>query len=136
MFKKFGITFLALTLLSVACGEKKNQIFGVNDVDETPVFHGNLVEFIQSHLEYPETALEDSLEGQVVVRFVINREGLAEQYKIEEGLSPDCDSAVIGMLRLMPPWVPGKIDGFPVPVLVQLPVAFSLQTGQRDSTQN
>ncbi len=136
MFKKFGITFLALALLSMACGEKKNQIFGVNDVDETPVFHGDLVEFIQSHLEYPESALADSLEGQVLVRFVINREGLTEQYIIEEGLSPDCDSAVIGMLRLMPPWVPGKIDGFPVPVLVELPVAFSLHAGQRNSTQN
>ncbi len=136
MFKKFGIMFLALLFLSNACGEKKNQIFGANEVDDPPVFHGDLIEFIQSHLEYPESALADSLEGKVLVRFVINREGHAEQYKIEESLRPDCDSAVIRMLRLMPAWKPGKIDGFPVPVLVELPLEFSLQTEPENSSQN
>ncbi len=136
MFKKFGITFLALAFFAAACGEKKNQIFGANDVDETPAFRGDLPEFIQTHLEYPESALADSLQGQVLARFVINREGAAEQYRIEESLSPDCDSAVIRMLRLMPPWVPGKIDGFPVPVLVELPVLFTLQPDTGISVKN
>ncbi len=136
MFKKFGITLFALALLAAACGEKKNQIFGANDVDETPVFRGDLPEFIQTHLEYPESALADSLQGQVLVRFVINREGGAEQYRIEESLSPDCDSAVIRMLRLMPPWTPGKIDGFPVPVLVELPVLFTFHPDTGTSVQN
>lgn len=136
MFKKFGIIFLALSLVTVACGEKKNQIFGVNDVDEKPVFQGDLLEFIQTHLEYPESAIADSLEGPVVARFIINREGRPEQYQIEKSLSPDCDSAVVRMLRLMPPWNPGKIDGFPVPVLVELPVVFMLEVDTSSSVQN
>ncbi len=136
MFKKFGIILSVLCILVMGCGEKENQVFGVNDVDELPAFRGDLKSYLTAELEYPQSAKDDSVEGEVVVRFVINREGTPEQIKIEKGLSPDCDSAVVHMVREMPAWQPGKIDGFPVPVLVAIPVKFTLSEPDSASSQN
>lgn len=98
-------------------------------VEQMPSFPGGdeaLRNFIHKNLKYPESALEAKLSGVVYVTFVVNAEGDIKNPKILRGLSPDCDAAVLDLVRKMPKWNPGKQRKTAVPVQYNLPVTFSM----------
>lgn len=83
-------------------------------------------QFIRQHLEYPMLALEDGVEGTVLVSFTVNENGSIQAPKIMKSLDVDCDEAVLHLLSQMPKWIPAQNLGASVPVQVQLPIEFQL----------
>ena len=99
-------------------------------VEQMPQFPGGdaeLMKFIGSNLKYPTIAAENGIEGRVVIRFVVGKDGNVSDVQVVRSLDPSCDKEAVRVVKTMPKWVPGKQNGRNVPVYYTLPVLFKLQ---------
>lgn len=69
-----------------------------------PSFPGNIQQFIRSHLVWPAGRKNKNVEGRVIVKFYIERDGTCSQFKILRSLSPAFDTEALRVLKLMPKW--------------------------------
>jgi hypothetical protein len=86
-----------------------------------------LLQFINSKLIYPKSAIDDNYEGKVFTRFTVNCEGIVGNIEIIRGLRYDLDSTCLHVLSILPRWNPFKFQGSEK-VLIQyiLPIKFTL----------
>lgn len=105
-----------------------NFIFG--DVEEIqPSFQGGnnaLMEYLRQNVVYPEQARKDSVEGRVVVSFVIEKDGSITKPAVVRSLHPLLDAEALRVVAAMPKWSPGMTMGKQVAVKYNLPVTFKL----------
>jgi len=85
-----------------------------------------LQSFIRRNTKYPEVALAEKIEGQVVVRFIVNKDGDAEDPVILKGVHPLLDAEALRVIGRIKEFEPGYQEGNPVRVYYILPVNFSL----------
>lgn len=85
-----------------------------------------LYNYFNQELQYPESALRDSIQGVVVIDFVINISGKPEQIQIQQSLDKACDAEAIRVIENMQPWLPASLDGKLVPAQVSVPLTFQL----------
>jgi protein TonB len=90
-----------------------------------------MLEYIYKNLKYPAIARENGIEGQVVLQFVVDKDGRVTDTKIVRDIGAGCGEAaqaiVEGMNNMSARWTPGKQRGRPVRVLYTLPVKFKLE---------
>jgi TonB family protein len=85
-----------------------------------------LFKYLYDELRYPNDAKKAGITGKVIVTFVIQKDGTVEDVKVVRGISPSCDAEAIRIVRQMPTWSPGSLDGKPVNVKYTLPITFKL----------
>ena len=98
-------------------------------VEEQPEFPGGLeemVKHIQATIRYPEQARKDSIQGRVLVTFVINKDGKIVEPEVVKSVHPLLDEEALKMVKEMPDWKPGVQKGKPVRVKYTIPVNFRL----------
>lgn len=72
---------------------------------EKPLYPGGakaLREFVNAHLQYPQDAMDQRIEGVVTVAYQVNDDGYVENPVIVKSLSPSCDEEalrIVGLLR-------------------------------------
>ncbi|MDX1530282.1 MAG: energy transducer TonB [Rhodothermales bacterium] len=76
-------------------------------------------------IQYPEAAIAAGVQGQLILRFVVEPDGRPSQIEVEKALHPLCDSAAVRALREVA-FVPGRQNGEAVRVRMRLPVRFQL----------
>lgn len=86
--------------------------------------HNKLIEYIEKHLEYPEPARSQGIEGRSVISFIVERDGSRTGLKVARSLEASLDSAAMKLVREMPNWEPGIHDGEKVRVWYNLPIKF------------
>lgn len=86
-----------------------------------------LVAFVNKNVVYPQIALEQELQGTVILRFKVDVDGSVSAVKIEKSLSRECDKAAADVVRKLKRFIPAKQQGHPVPVWFRLPVRFRIQ---------
>ena len=69
-----------------------------------PSFPGNIQQFLRTHLVWPAGRKNKNVEGRVIVKFYIDRDGSCSQFKILRSLSPAFDTEALRVLKLMPKW--------------------------------
>ena len=109
---------------------EEEQILCYVVVETQPEFPGGekeLMKYIKDNLKYPVISQENGVEGRVVVRFVVNKQGEATDVEILKGLDSACDKEAIRVIESMPQWIPGERGGRAVDVYYTLPVMFKLQ---------
>jgi protein TonB len=97
--------------------------------DEMPSYPGGakaLLDEIYKSITYPEDAVSNRIEGKVIVRFIITKEGKAVQPSISKGLYPSIDKEVLRVISRLQKFNPGKIGGNPVNVYYAVPITFKL----------
>ena len=95
----------------------------------TPEFPGGeaaLQKYIASHLQYPEIAIENGLQGKVYVQFVINKSGEVENVSVARSVDAALDKEAIRVIQSLPKWKPGMQRGKPVRVFYTVPIYFKL----------
>ena len=100
-------------------------------VEEMPQFPGGLSEamkFLAKNIKYPVAAQQAKIEGRVIVRFVVGRDGSVSNVEVVRGVSPELDAEAVRVVSLMPKWIPGKQRGKAVAVKYTMPIMFRLQT--------
>jgi protein TonB len=67
-----------------------------------------------------------TLQGRVILTFVVERDGSLTDIKVVRGIGSGCDEEAVRALKASPKWKPGIQNGKPVRVQYSVPVAFSL----------
>lgn len=84
----------------------------VQKVQNAKYLGGNLSELIKKRIVYPEAAIENSIDGDVIVSFVVNSNGKLDSLTVTESpgdiLSVEVKSA---LKRIMNNWMPCRING-------------------------
>ena len=72
---------------------------------------------------------DNEMYNKVFVRFVVNREGIVERATIDRASDycPPCNKEALRLVRSMPKWSPGFLNGQPVAMYFRLPIIFSIQ---------
>ncbi|MFY0697073.1 MAG: energy transducer TonB [Balneola sp.] len=101
---------------------EEEQIFVV--VEQPPVLINGLRE-LQSKVVYPKVAVQASIEGRVVVQFVISKEGNVTKPIVIRGIGGGCDEEALRVIKLAK-FTPGMQRGKPVPVKYTIPILFKM----------
>lgn len=108
---------------------KKEKAKTFETVEEMPEFPGGqekLLAFLASHVKYPSKAMENGIQGRVIVGFVIAEDGSVVEPEVVKSIDPELDKEAIRVVKSMPKWKPGKKDGTPVRVSYKIPVTFRM----------
>lgn len=106
---------------------EEDKIF--NYVAQMPSFPDGqmaMYEFIRKHMRYPAVAKDNRIEGQVIVQFVVSKEGDIINAKVVRSVGGGIDQEALRVVKSMPRWNPGKHNGKAVPVTFTLPIKFEL----------
>ncbi|MBO4371504.1 MAG: energy transducer TonB [Bacteroidales bacterium] len=98
-------------------------------VEDMPEFKGGekaLLKYIAEHVNYPEMAKENDIQGTVYVGFVVNEKGKVTNVSVLRGVDPLLDKEAIKVIENLPDWKPGKQSGKNVKVRMQVPIKFQL----------
>ena len=85
-----------------------------------------IIDFVVSELKYPKKARRKGIEGKVVVKFVIEKNGEVGEASVVTPVSPLLDEEALRVVQAMPPFRPGTQRGKPVRVMFHLPFNFAL----------
>lgn len=112
-----------------AMPQQNDQIF--NFAEEMPVFPGGneaLTNYIQNNLRYPAFEKENGIQGVVYVSLIVRKNGTISDVQVVKGVNnaPAFGGEAVRLISEMPNWIPGKMNGKPVDVRMNLPVRFKL----------
>ncbi|MBO7262006.1 MAG: TonB family protein [Alistipes sp.] len=100
--------------------------------EEMPTFQGgDLGKFrawVMQHVKYPPIALENGIQGNVVVKFVVEKDGTLSNIQVLYSPDKTLSDAAIQVLQESPKWEPGKKSNKPVRVTYTLPISFQINT--------
>lgn len=99
-------------------------------VEEQPKFPGGdaeLYKWLNKNIRYPEMAAQNNIQGRVTVQFVVEKDGSVGEVKIVRGKDPDLDKEAVRVVKSLPKFIPGKMNGQNVRVWYTLPINFKLQ---------
>lgn len=103
-------------------------------IGEIPKFPGGdskLISFAKKHIKYPKSAIRDSVEGKVVVKFTVDTKGKVTDEKIFKSVRTDIDTLCLAMLRQMPTWTAGRLEGKAVAVSFMWTIKFTLTSRKK-----
>lgn len=107
------------------------QYYKIYDcVEEDPVFPGGqeaLRKYVSEHIKYPPIAQENGIQGKVTVQFVVTKTGSIGQVRVVRGKDPELDKEAVRVVKTLPKFTPGKMNGHAVNVWYTLPITFRLQ---------
>lgn len=111
-----------------------------NKAEQSPEYYKNgdegLNNFIVSEIEYPAVAVEKSLQGVVVLEFVVETNGYVTNIVAKQGVNGGCTEEAIRLIKLTR-WQPAVVAGKYIRYKTSFPITFSLinSTGTTNSAQ-
>jgi TonB family protein len=108
-------------------------------VEEQPEYPGGidaLYQHVLSEIKYPKKARINEVEGQVVVQFVVEKDGSISNVKAIKGIDPDCDQEAERVLQTAASFTPGSQRGKKVRVQMIMPIIFKLDQARRNADQS
>ncbi|NNF34164.1 MAG: energy transducer TonB [Saprospiraceae bacterium] len=139
--KRFIPTLIFILSFLVSYGQD-DKVY--SEVDQMPIYPGcdtsdqaektkctnqNIIQFIGENLKYPQEAKDGKVEGMVLTKFVITKEGEVDNIQIVKDIGSNCGQAardVLNLLSDMKGWTPGIKEGKQVAVQYTLPINFRL----------
>ena len=110
-----------------------DEIVPYFDCDQRPLFLNSadpnhfLEKWVYQYLKYPEEALQEGIQGRVMVDFVIEKDGKITDVRVVKGVSPELDAEAVKVVSASPKWKPGRKAGEKVRVSMTIPVEFRLE---------
>lgn len=92
----------------------------------TPEFPGGktaLDKYLKENMKYPQTAIDNGIEGDVDVSFTVKADGSIGAIKIVRMVDPDLEQEAIRLVKQMPAWIPA--DG-PTDAPAKVTISFLL----------
>lgn len=99
-------------------------------VEQMPMFPGGdteLLKYIATNTNYPESAKINNIAGRVIIRFCVTEKGGVRLVSVLKGVSPELDAEAIRVVKTLPSFIPGSQGGKAVPVWYMVPITFSLK---------
>lgn len=107
--------------------------------DVSPAFFKNgddgLNDYLLSELNYPKMAMEQSIEGTVVINFVVETNGYAGNIEVKKGVNGGCTEEAVRLIKNTR-WQPAEKDGLLVRYKITYPIRFSLLNNKPNQAQS
>lgn len=119
--------------------EKKRQewndsdVYAYGDCDVPPTFLGSsdptvfLKKWVYVYLKYPREAVENGIQGKVLVNFVIDEKGKVGNVRVARGVDPLLDAEAVKVVSASPDWKPARRMGKKVKSAVSMYIEFRLK---------
>ncbi len=120
---------------SVTVNGKKASVYELQSLDSEPEYPGGttgLMSFLGQNLVYPESAIGNNIQGKVLVKFVVTKEGDVANVEVIQSVDPALDAEAVRVVSLMKGFTPGVLNGEKVNVWYVLPVNYKLQDDLQD----
>lgn len=85
-----------------------------------------MLEHVYKNIRYPKIAREAGVEGMVVIRFIVDKNGKVKKPEIVRNIGAGCGEEALKVVSSLGDWNPGKQRGKKVSVYYNLPVKFKL----------
>ena len=82
--------------------------------------------WVDKNLKYPEKAIKGKIEGPVIIRFIVTKNGKLEDFLVTRSVSPVLNDEALRVISLMPDWKPAMQGGEPKNVYYNAIVEFKL----------
>ena len=107
----------------------ENKVY--NHAEVAPGFPGGqsaLDDYIKDNIKYPSRAMENGIEGKVLIKFVVDENGhISGATVLSKPLDYGIEEEALRVVNEMPTWTPGKIKGKNVKTYRLLPIIFTLE---------
>ena len=109
------------------------DVVSIYDCDIRPTFFRSsdpaefLNRWVYVYLRYPQSAVDEGVQGRVLVDFVINEKGKVTDVKVARGVDPRLDAEAVRVISASPDWKPGILRGKKVKTAISLYVEFRLE---------
>lgn len=103
-------------------------------VEISPKFPGGdaeLYKTLAQNIRYPEKAIKGNIQGRVTVQFVVEKDGSVGEVKVVRGKDPELDKEAVRVVKSLPKFNPGMMNGSPVRCWYTLPITFNLKSTQQ-----
>ena len=124
---------------SVSTEKAPVGVYAFSDVDVKPMFLNSsnpatfLERWVYPYLKYPKYAVENGIQGRVLVDFIIDESGKVQDVKIARGVHEALDQEALRVVSASPKWRPGRHHGKKVKVAVTVAVDFRLDKKKNGS---
>ena len=108
-------------------GNKITEYFPYQTIPEFPGGEQKLFSYLISEVKYPIQAQEKNIQGRVLVQFYVETDGKISNIKILNNNNYYLEMESLRVIKAMPDWTPGTIEGQKVKVKFTLPVSFRMQ---------
>ena len=104
-----------------------------NDCDVKPAFMNNydpnvfLNKWVYTYLKYPQYAVDNGIQGKVLVDFIIDAKGRVRDVHVLKGVHPSLDAEAVKVVEASPDWRPARVRGKKVDCEMSLYVEFRLK---------
>ena len=122
------LTMLFGFSITEAQAQGKDKVYDI--VEVMPQYPGGMPELMQylaKNIKYPVQAQKKGIEGRVTVRFIVEKDGSISNVTVVRHIHPLLDKEAVRVIKAMPKWSPGMLNGKPVRVKFNIPVAFRLK---------
>ena len=102
---------------------------------EFPGGDRTLLDFLKSNLVYPKVAQDSSIQGRVIVKFTIEKDGSITDVEVARSIYPALDEEAVRVVSMMPKWKPATKKGEPIRCKYMLPIFFRLSDEKKDDVQ-
>lgn len=100
------------------------------DKIEEPQYPGGrkeLLKYMEENMRYPDSMRDLDMEGEVVVEFYVERNGVISGVSVVKSVSKEFDDEAIRLTRNMPRWIPGRKNGALVRYKMTMPINFKIK---------
>lgn len=115
-------------------GKKETPVgtYAYSDVDVKPMFLNSqdprtfMERWVYQYVKYPKYALDNGIQGTVLVDFIIDEKGEVQDVKVARGVHQSLDDEAVRVVSASPKWRPGRHRGKKTKVALTVAVEFRL----------
>lgn len=107
-------------------GDKEKPLDKAEVMPSFPGGTAELMKWLGNNIKYPAIAQKHGVQGRVIVRFAVDKDGSIRDSEVIRSIDPSLDKEALRVVNAMPRWIPGKQDGKPVAVYFTLPITYHL----------
>lgn len=120
-----------------AVSDSSDGVVAYSECDYRPTFLGSpdpgtfLKKWVYVYLKYPKSAVDDGVQGRVLVDFIIDEKGRVGNVKVLKGVDPRLDAEAVKAVASSPDWKPGRLRGRKVKTELSIYVEFRLKKNKQ-----
>jgi len=129
VFMGFKPAIAQENIKEVELNVEDTTVFSMEEVELKPEFFGGdeaLRKFLYENLIFPEIFRTAAIEGYIIIGFIVEVDGSLTNIEILKSPAKVLSDEAIRVVKLIPKWEPGKLNGKAVRVQFEFPVEFRL----------
>ena len=112
---------------------KEPGAYNYGECDVRPMFLNSpdptvfLKRWVYSCLKYPQKAIDEGIQGRVLVEFIVDEKGKVGNVRVSRGVHPLLDAEAVKVVAASPDWKPARVQGRKVRCRLSVYVEFKLE---------